>query len=99
MASIVWNSLYILYYMFFLSVIIVSLVFLQDEVKGHGHLLPNYNSQVFNFVYVGLWIIVGVEAFRFLVGVFAVGYLKFRENVSFPITSNSSSRRVRSRRR
>lgn len=66
--------LYLCYLLFLLSMVIVGLVFLTDQISENKALLPNFNNTMYNFLYVGLWIIVGVTAIELLVGMFAAGY-------------------------
>lgn len=67
--------LHVCYLLFLLSMVIVGLVFLTDQISENKALLPNFNNTMYNFLYVGLWIIVGVTAIEVLVGIFAIGYV------------------------
>ena len=67
--------LHVCYLLFLQSMVIVGLVFLTDQISDNKALLPNFNNAMYNFLYVGLWIIVGVTAIEVLVGIFAIGYV------------------------
>jgi hypothetical protein len=41
------------YLLFLLSMIIVGLVFLTDNINDHKALIPNFNNTMYNFLYVG----------------------------------------------
>jgi len=59
----------LLWFGFSLSLLIVTLIFLQDNIHGNEHLLPGFNHTMFNFVVVGHWIMVGVTALDVLLGI------------------------------
>jgi len=67
--------IYVCYLLFLLSMVIVGLVFLTDQIGENKALIPNFNNTMYNFLYVGLWVVVAVTAVEFLVGIFSVGYL------------------------
>lgn len=75
MAALGWELLRAGYGLFVLSIVIVSLVFLTDQISDNKALLPNFNNTMYNFLYVGLWIVVAVTSLELLSGIFALGYM------------------------
>lgn len=67
--------LYVSYLLFLLSMVIVGLVFLTDNISDNKAVIPGFNNTMYNFLYVGLWIIVAVTAIQFLIAFFALGYI------------------------
>lgn len=80
--SLGYQTLYVLYLLFLFAMIIVGLVFLTDNISDNKAVIPNFNNTMYEFLYVGLWIIVGVTAIQFLLAFFSLGYLL---NQSFSI--------------
>ena len=65
----------VLYLFFLLAMVIVGLVFLTDNIADNKALIPGFNNTMYQFLYVGLWIVVAVTAVQFLVAIFAVGVI------------------------
>ncbi len=74
MASFAVSIVNMLYLFFLLSLVIVGLVFLTDNIADNKTLIPRFNNTMYQFLYVGLWIVVGVTSVEFLLSIIAVGY-------------------------
>ena len=61
--SALWGS-------FVLAVLIVTTYFLQVTIKDQQAHIPNLNTQLFEFIYISHWILVGVASLALLVGMF-----------------------------
>lgn len=80
--GLLWGVLALGYSCFFLAMIIVALVFLTDQISPHQDAIPNFNKTMYNFLYVGLWIIVAVTSLEVIAGVLSIGYLIHKANES-----------------
>lgn len=60
----------LLWGLYVLSVLIVTTLFLQVTIKNQQSSIPNINDQMFDFIYVSHWILVGFSALMFLIGMF-----------------------------
>ena len=49
-----------LYSFFLIALVIVNLIFLVNHIDGNKDLIPGFNNTMYEFVFVGLWIVVGV---------------------------------------
>jgi len=61
------NTLWSLY---LLSVLIATTVFLQVTIQDQLSSIPNINQQLFQFIYISHWILVGVTGLGILAGLF-----------------------------
>jgi hypothetical protein len=59
---------------FSLSLLIVTLIFLEQNVHGHEDLIPNFDKSMFQFVYIGHWIVAGLTGLSFVVAMVFGGY-------------------------
>lgn len=67
--------LWLLYLFFLLAMVIVGLVFLSTNISDNRDAIPNFNATMYNFLFVGLWIIVGVAGLDFVLTLVGIGYL------------------------
>jgi hypothetical protein len=66
--------------LFSLSLLIVTLIFLHTNVEGHEDKIPGFNHTMFEFVWVGHWIVLGLVGLSILVVIFGAGLLFWAEN-------------------
>ena len=64
-----------LYVFFLLSMVIVGLVFLMTNISDNRDAIPNFNTTMYNFLFVGLWIIVALASLDVLFTLGGIGYM------------------------
>ena len=50
-----------LYSFFLIALVVVNLIFLMNHIQDNKDLIPGFNNTMYEFVFVGLWIVVGVS--------------------------------------
>ena len=92
------NSVFdLLWGAFSLSLLIVTLIFLTNYVYGNEVLIPNFNNTMFQFVFIGHWIMIGVAGLALLVlfGFFLSSILKSNYRKSTKVKKVKKVRVVR----
>ena len=74
MASTTWVILNLAATGFSLALLIVTLIFLEQNVHGNEALIPDFNNTMFQFVYIGHWIVAGLTALGIVMALIAGGW-------------------------
>lgn len=78
----------ILWSLFSLSLLIVTMIFLQDTIHDHESEIPHLNKTLFSFVYVGHWIMIAAYSLSLLYTIFILGKHYQSTNSYHFITAN-----------